>query len=315
MSWPQKWRNGNFEAVKFVETIRLTTAAKSALVVIKDVQQFPSNKEKIVGCMDVWWILHDGGIMILLAFLLRQNRVWRNTKLRIFTVCQSEEDLDKVRESMKTFIYHLRMDATVDVVCLTKYDISEYAHELTLKREQRQKMLDQLGLTDRQKDIDVDNAISNSTSAVQSVAELPVQNRTNLLALDNLFKNDKTNEGNEATSNATAEQCEEEKLPITSAQTYNIRCLQRAKKLNEAIQSRSRESDLIFLNLPDPGRNGYEKFCKLLVYIYIVFFFPISLFCTKFFPTDMEYIEVMTTGLNRVVLIKGTGSEVVTIFS
>ncbi|KRZ76606.1 Solute carrier family 12 member 6 [Trichinella papuae] len=290
MSWPQKWRNGNFEAVKFVETIRLTTAAKSALVVIKDVQQFPSNKEKIVGCMDVWWILHDGGIMILLAFLLRQNRVWRNTKLRIFTVCQSEEDLDKVRESMKTFIYHLRMDATVDVVCLTKYDISEYAHELTLKREQRQKMLDQLGLTDRQKDIDVDNAISNSTSAVQSVAELPVQNRTNLLALDNLFKNDKTNEGNEATSNATAEQCEEEKLPITSAQTYNIRCLQRAKKLNEAIQSRSRESDLIFLNLPDPGRNGYEKFY-------------------------MEYIEVMTTGLNRVVLIKGTGSEVVTIFS
>ncbi|KRY55984.1 Solute carrier family 12 member 6 [Trichinella britovi] len=290
MSWPQKWRNGNFEAVKFVETIRLTTAAKSALVVIKDVQQFPSNKEKIVGCMDVWWILHDGGIMILLAFLLRQNRVWRNTKLRIFTVCQSEEDLDKVRESMKTFIYHLRMDATVDVVCLTKYDISEYAHELTLKREQRQKMLDQLGLSDRQKDIDVDNAISNSTSGVQSGAELPVQNRTNLLTLDNLFKKDKTNEGNEATSNTAAEQCEEEKLPITSSQTYNIRCLQRAKKLNEAIQSRSRESDLIFLNLPDPGKNGYEK-------LY------------------MEYIEVMTTGLNRVVLIKGTGSEVVTIFS
>ncbi|XP_003375224.1 putative solute carrier family 12 member 4 [Trichinella spiralis] len=310
MSWPQKWRNGNFEAVKFVETIRLTTAAKSALVVIKDVQQFPSNKEKIVGCMDVWWILHDGGIMILLAFLLRQNRVWRNTKLRIFTVCQSEEDLDKVRESMKTFIYHLRMDATVDVLCLdkieqisnfislplpavvTKYDISEYAHELTLKREQRQKMLDQLGLTDRQKDIDVDNAISNSTSGAQSGAELPVQNRTNLLTLDNLFKkdkivmnNNKINEGNEATSNAAAEQCEEEKLPITSSQTYNIRCLQRAKKLNEAIQSRSRESDLIFLNLPDPGKN------------------------------DMEYIEVMTTGLNRVVLIKGTGSEVVTIFS
>ncbi|KRY30209.1 Solute carrier family 12 member 6 [Trichinella spiralis] len=308
MSWPQKWRNGNFEAVKFVETIRLTTAAKSALVVIKDVQQFPSNKEKIVGCMDVWWILHDGGIMILLAFLLRQNRVWRNTKLRIFTVCQSEEDLDKVRESMKTFIYHLRMDATVDVLCLdkieqisnfislplpavvTKYDISEYAHELTLKREQRQKMLDQLGLTDRQKDIDVDNAISNSTSGAQSGAELPVQNRTNLLTLDNLFKKDKINEGNEATSNAAAEQCEEEKLPITSSQTYNIRCLQRAKKLNEAIQSRSRESDLIFLNLPDPGKNGYEKFY-------------------------MEYIEVMTTGLNRVVLIKGTGSEVVTIFS
>ncbi|KAL1236163.1 Solute carrier family 12 member [Trichinella spiralis] len=279
MSWPQKWRNGNFEAVKFVETIRLTTAAKSALVVIKDVQQFPSNKEKIVGCMDVWWILHDGGIMILLAFLLRQNRVWRNTKLRIFTVCQSEEDLDKVRESMKTFIYHLRMDATVDVLCLTKYDISEYAHELTLKREQRQKMLDQLGLTDRQKDIDVDNAISNSTSGAQSGAELPVQNRTNLLTLDNLFKKDKINEGNEATSNAAAEQCEEEKLPITSSQTYNIRCLQRAKKLNEAIQSRSRESDLIFLNLPDPGKNGYEKFY-------------------------MEYIEVMTTGLNRVVLIK-----------
>ncbi|OUC41241.1 amino acid permease [Trichinella nativa] len=250
MSWPQKWRNGNFEAVKFVETIRLTTAAKSALVVIKDVQQFPSNKEKIVGCMDVWWILHDGGIMILLAFLLRQNRVWRNTKLRIFTVCQSEEDLDKVRESMKTFIYHLRMDATVDVVCLVIRIIIVI--------------------------LVIFNIIKDKIEQISNFISLPLRAVVN--------------EGNEATSNAAAEQCEEEKLPITSSQTYNIRCLQRAKKLNEAIQSRSRESDLIFLNLPDPGKNGYEKFY-------------------------MEYIEVMTTGLNRVVLIKGTGSEVVTIFS
>ena len=37
---------------------------------------------------DVWWLLHDGGILILVAYLLQRHVVWRRCSLRLFTVVQ-----------------------------------------------------------------------------------------------------------------------------------------------------------------------------------------------------------------------------------
>ena len=40
------------------------------------------------GNIDIWWIVHDGGLLMLLPFLLKQHRTWRKCRLRIFTVAQ-----------------------------------------------------------------------------------------------------------------------------------------------------------------------------------------------------------------------------------
>lgn len=58
------------------ETVRETTAASQALLVAKNVDSFPTNQERLgEGTIDVWWIVHDGGMLMLLPFLLRQHKV------------------------------------------------------------------------------------------------------------------------------------------------------------------------------------------------------------------------------------------------
>lgn len=58
------------------ELVRETTAAHLALLVPKNISAFPSNGERFTeGHIDVWWIVHDGGMLMLLPFLLRQHKV------------------------------------------------------------------------------------------------------------------------------------------------------------------------------------------------------------------------------------------------
>lgn len=71
---------------------------------------------QVSGFIDVWWIVHDGGLLMLLPFLLRQHRTWKNCKLRIFTVAQLEDNSIQMKKDLKIFLYHLRIEAEVQVV-------------------------------------------------------------------------------------------------------------------------------------------------------------------------------------------------------
>ncbi|VDP07636.1 unnamed protein product, partial [Soboliphyme baturini] len=72
--------------------------------------------------------------------------------------------------------------------------------------------------------------------------------------------------------------------------SYNLRCMETAIKLNTAIRSRSCQSELVFITLPEPKHGVSDEFY-------------------------MEFIEALTEGLGQVVLVKGTEKEVVTIYS
>lgn len=64
-----------------------------------------------------------------------------------------------------------------------------------------------------------------------------------------------------------------------------------AMRLNEVITKKSKEAKLVLLNMPGPPKNrvGNENY--------------------------MEFLEVLTEGLNRVLLVRGGGREVITIYS
>ena len=83
-------------------------ATEKALIVTKGINWFPSNGDKCRGNIDIWWVVRilynrvaksllrvslthpqdDGGLLMLLPFLLRQHKVWRQCHLRIFTVAR-----------------------------------------------------------------------------------------------------------------------------------------------------------------------------------------------------------------------------------
>lgn len=89
-----------------------------------------------------------------------------------------------------------------------------------------------------------------------------------------------------------------------------------AVRLNEAIVSKSHDAKLVILNLPSPPKTiGLDRdaSCKLndtpckniITFVsQIVFLF-----------LDVEFLEVLTEGLDRILMIRGGGREVITIYS
>merc|ERR1711874_180259 len=74
----------------------------------------------------------------------------------------------------------------------------------------------------------------------------------------------------------------------------NVRRMHTAVKLNEAIVSRSHDAKLVILNLPGPPKTLNSEDSD---YSY------------------MEFLEVLTEGLERVLMVRGGGREVITIYS
>jgi potassium/chloride transporter 4/5/6 len=107
----------------------------------------------------------------------------------------------------------------------------------------------------------------------------------------------------------------------------NVRRMHTAVKLNEVIVQRSHDAKLVVLNLPSPpkqtrlggGSNCKSKssfFCALdIVHCTIISLTFLFSFLVFLFHADMEFLEVLTEGLDRVLMVKGCGREVVTIYS
>merc|ERR1712088_2457 len=184
LGWPNSWRKKEEDSWRvFVDTIRNTAAAKMALLVPKGIRRCPDSGDKVKGNIDIWWIVHDGGLLMLLPFLLKQHRTWKNCKLRIFSVAQPEDNSIQMKKDLKTFLYHLRIEADIDVVEMHDTDISDYTYERTLLMEQRNEMLKEMRVSDKKKgrmvvddmiiptdknasDIDVENIVNRKVETV-----------------------------------------------------------------------------------------------------------------------------------------------------
>ncbi|CAH2018230.1 unnamed protein product [Acanthoscelides obtectus] len=113
LGWPYGWRKCEDDRTWqiFLQAVRNVTSARMALLVPKGINFFPDSTDKVNGNIDIWWIVHDGGLLMLLPFLLKQHRTWKNCKMRIFTVAQMEDNSIQMKKDLKTFLYHLRIEA------------------------------------------------------------------------------------------------------------------------------------------------------------------------------------------------------------
>lgn len=89
-----------------------------------------------------------------------------------------------------------------------------------------------------------------------------------------------------------------------------------AVKLNEVIVTKSHDAKLVIINLPSPPRSSSpesEANCKLKQNESANFLNKLLQISSKF--ADMEFLEVLTEGLDRVLMVRGGGREVITIYS
>uniref|UniRef100_A0AAY4AS21 Solute carrier family 12 member 7 n=1 Tax=Denticeps clupeoides TaxID=299321 RepID=A0AAY4AS21_9TELE len=326
IAWPANWKQKENPITweNFTETVRETTAAHQALLVAKNIDLFPSNHERLgEGTIDVWWIVHDGGLLMLLPFLLRQHKVWRKCKMRIFTVAQMDDNSIQMKKDLQMFLYHLRLDAEVEVVEMHESDISAFTYEKTLVMEQRSQMIKQMQLskTEREREIQSITDVSRSSikrkrPAAQSpntlqvptgltfereVAQLIHDRHTRSHPAAHKDKVSPSPDGvhmtwtkeklvSERSRNREASMAVRDLFNMKPNQS-NVRRMHTAVKLNEAVVKKSKDAQLVLLNMPGPPKHtgGYENY--------------------------MEFLEVLMEGLDRVLLVRGGGREVITIYS
>lgn len=341
VGWPYSWRQESKQSWRtFIQTVRTVAACHMALLVPKGINFYPESSHKISGNIDIWWIVHDGGLLMLLPFLLKQHRTWKNCKLRIFTVAQMEDNSIQMKKDLKTFLYHLRIEADVEVVEMMNSDISAYTYERTLMMEQRNQMLRELRLNKKdnfkvmQSLVDInessgedrfplvqaivdhhhDTTRSNPKVRFADPSEAYEENCENN-HLEYYRENqgdDKQKEYLHNSNNDSKEICvrgkklsqlEDEKTERSSTDAHseiktkpdesNVKKMHTAVKLNEVIVNKSVDAQLVIMNLPGPPKDlkhGRES-------------------------NYMEYLEVLTEGLERVLMVRGGGREVITIYS
>ncbi|XP_031632483.1 solute carrier family 12 member 4 isoform X2 [Contarinia nasturtii] len=345
LGWPYGWRQSEHDRTwkAFLETCRVCASSRMALVIPKGINFFPDSTEKIKGYIDIWWIVHDGGLLMLLPFLLKQHRTWKNCKLRIFTVAQIEDNSIQMKKDLKTFLYHLRIEAEVEVVEMMNSDISAYTYERTLMMEQRNQMLRELRLNkkeslgvvqtivdhhhasdqksatkvrfsepgDEKDTTDEDGKESDSNKDAEKGS---AEYNTEKEAADSGEKDsDSNNISNHSSPNKPAQKEINEKDELKSNEKDfdkqsdneenskqsikpdedNVRRMHTAVKLNEVIVNKSHDAQLVILNLPGPPRDTrLERESNY-----------------------MEFLEVLTEGLERVLMVRGGGREVITIYS
>ena len=65
--------------------------------------RFKSKQKK--GTIDVWWIYDDGGLTILMPFILKQSSLWRGCKLRVFSVTKDILSITSEQLRYKSIVF------------------------------------------------------------------------------------------------------------------------------------------------------------------------------------------------------------------
>lgn len=83
--------------------------------VLAATNQFQQKQKK--GTIDVWWLSDDGGLTILIPYLLSQRSQWKDCELRVFSVAHSENELDHAQVNMTSLLKKFRINfASVTVL-------------------------------------------------------------------------------------------------------------------------------------------------------------------------------------------------------
>ncbi|KAK9050896.1 hypothetical protein SSX86_027521 [Deinandra increscens subsp. villosa] len=126
--YPEIWRQQQQENVKdnipatFVSIINDCIVANKAVVIVKGLDEWPNEYQRQYGTIDLYWIVRDGGLMLLLSQLLLTKEIFDSCKIRVFCAAEEDSDADELKADVKKFLYDLRMQAEVIVISMKSWD-------------------------------------------------------------------------------------------------------------------------------------------------------------------------------------------------
>lgn len=259
LPWPNNWKSNdvdvdlwNLSYKTFLDTLKLAERNTLAVMVPKNLETFPKKSEKSARpstTIDIWWILHDAGLMLLTAYLLRKHKVWKNCSLRIFTVAESSNDASLARTYINNVTKSIRIPFQhIQVVVLESSDLSAYAYDRTIELEHGTELLKQLNRQRRALSQQIDCQFT-FTPVAGGIMDL-----------------ERHHQPHTDPSHLLKEANPVDFAAIGSRRTKRVHS---ALKLNRAVHENSDEASLIIINLPptptaDEARETYMNFIEVL---------------------------------------------------
>lgn len=192
LAWPSHWRKSEFKKDKdgvvskhHYKEVKMTAASEfsqllvmafetsKAVMVVKGIDYFPCETDELhemegdirfaVGDhIDLWWIVHDGAIELMIAFLLRQHAVWKKARLRIFSICDEDDDTDTIAEKLSEELARLKIDVELRIQPVATSWIEEFHRTGEEEVERRHKAMDRLAMTQQEREHDVDEIFDHA---------------------------------------------------------------------------------------------------------------------------------------------------------
>ncbi|KAL9687096.1 hypothetical protein QQ045_031492 [Rhodiola kirilowii] len=125
MRYPEIWRRENLTEIPatFVGIINDCIVANKAVVIVKGLDEWPNEYQRQYGTIDLYWIVRDGGLMLLLSQLLLTKESFESCKIQVFCIAEEEDDAEGLKADVKKFLYDLRMQAEVIVITMKSWDL------------------------------------------------------------------------------------------------------------------------------------------------------------------------------------------------
>jgi hypothetical protein len=80
------------------------------------VSDFPTNHEPQAGYIDVWWIKHDGGLLLLITHMLKKHKVWRHCHVRLHLITETGVNVSHLKKRMHMLLQRINISASVEDV-------------------------------------------------------------------------------------------------------------------------------------------------------------------------------------------------------
>jgi potassium/chloride transporter 4/5/6 len=124
MRYPEIWRRENLTQIPstFVSIINDCITANKAVVTVKGLDEWPNEYQRQYGTIDLYWIVRDGGLMLLLSQLLLTKDSFESCKIQVFCIAEEDTKAEELKANVKKFLYDLRMQAEVIVVTMRSFE-------------------------------------------------------------------------------------------------------------------------------------------------------------------------------------------------
>uniref|UniRef100_A0A0E0JHL3 Cation chloride cotransporter n=1 Tax=Oryza punctata TaxID=4537 RepID=A0A0E0JHL3_ORYPU len=124
MRYPEIWRRENLTQIPstFVSIINDCIIANKAVVIVKGLDEWPNEYQRQYGTIDLYWIVRDGGLMLLLSQLLLTKESFESCKIQVFCIAEEDIEAEELKADVKKFLYDLRMQADVIVVTMKSWE-------------------------------------------------------------------------------------------------------------------------------------------------------------------------------------------------